>query len=57
MPLAKVHCEHEEMEVVIVARVIIKPTNVKNTRKTYKVHEYSNEDKCFKRIKTIVAMK
>ncbi len=29
--------------------VIIKPTNVKNKGKTYKVHEYSNEDKCFKR--------
>ncbi len=29
--------------------VIIKPTTVKNKGKTYKVHEYSNEDKCFKR--------
>jgi hypothetical protein len=31
------------------ACVIIKPTNVKNIRKPYKVHEYTNEDKCFKR--------
>ncbi len=49
MPLAKVRCEHEEMEVVIALCVIIKPTNVKNKGKTYKVHEYSNENKCFER--------
>jgi len=49
VPPTKVHCEHEEMDVVTVVCLIIKPTNVKNKGKTSKVHEYSNEDKCFKR--------
>jgi hypothetical protein len=57
MPPAKVHCEHAEMDVVIVVCVIIKPTNVKNKGKTYKVHEYSNEDNVSKEIQIIVIMK